>query len=206
MANVLAPFGFSVVETAGGPVNYSSSSNPPYRIRAGNSTAIFFGDLVRYGASSDAGYMVQWANGDGSTTQQAVGIFIGCKYYSTSQRKTVWNNYWPGSDATGDVEAYVVDDPNTLFKVQSGYATAAITQTSQGLCADIVASPTGSTTTGISGMSLAQPTASSPTVLPFKVWSVVTSPSTANGTDLTTAYNYLIVSFNNQIYKSLQAV
>lgn len=206
MANVLGPFGFLQDGTASGPVNYASSSNPPYRIRAGNATAIFFGDLVRFGASSDAGYLIQWANGDGSTTQQAVGIFLGCKYYSTSQRKIIWNNYWPGSDATGDVDAFVCDDPNAQFKVQSGYASAAITQTSLGLCADIVSTPVGNTTTGISGMSLAQPTSSSPTVLPFKVVNLITTPPGANGTDITTAYNYLVVSFNNQIYKSLQAV
>lgn len=206
MANVLGPFGFLQEGTASGPPNFAQTNNPPYRVRAGNSTAIFFGDLVRYGTSSDAGYLVQWANGDGSTTNQAVGIFIGCRYYSTSQRKTIWNNYWPGADATGDVEAYVCDDPNAQFKVQSGYASGAITQTSQGQCADIVSTPTGNTTTGISGMSLAQPTTSSPTVLPFKVISVVVSPPGTNGTDLTTAYNYLIVAFNNHIYKSLQAV
>ena len=46
----------------------------------------------------------------GAATKILVGIFTGCSYYSTSQRKTVFNNYWPGSDATGDIEAYVVDD------------------------------------------------------------------------------------------------
>jgi hypothetical protein len=83
-------------------------------------------------ASGPTGYVEQWANGDGATaTKILVGIFVGCRYFSTSQKKSVWNNYWPGSDATGDVEAFVVDDPNSRWKVQAGGA-AAITQASIG--------------------------------------------------------------------------
>lgn len=204
MANVQGPFGFAQVGTASGPPNFAENSNPPYRIASGYGTAIFFGDAVRMNVSGPTGYIEQWANGDGGTaTKILVGIFVGCRYYSTSQKKTVWNNYWPGSDATGDVAAFVVDDPNSQWKVQAGIGSA-ITQTSIGSTADIVSTPTGNTTTGISGMSLSTPTTTN--TLPFKVVNVVTSPPGANGTDLTTPYNYVIVSFNNQQYKALLGV
>ena len=204
MANVQGPFGFAQWGTASGAPNFAQGHNPPYRIASGYSTAIFFGDAVRMNASS-TGYVEQWGNGDGagSAANILVGIFLGCSYYSTSQKKTVWNNYWPGSDATGDVNAYVADDPNSEWLVQAGIGSA-ITQTSIGRAADIVSTPVGNTTTGISGMSLSTPTTTA--TLPFKVVNVLTTPPGANGTDLTTPYNYVMVVFNNQQYKSLVGV
>ena len=209
MANVQGPFGFVQWGTASGPVNFAESHNPPYRIAGGASgyysTAIYKGDAVRMNVSGPSGYIEQWANGDGSTaTKILVGIFIGCEYYSASQQKNIWSNYWPGtSDAVGDVSAYVVDDPQALFKVQAGIGSA-ITQTSLGSTADIVSTPVGNTTTGISGMSLSTPTTAN--TLPFKVVNLVTTPPGANGTDLTTPYNYVIVALNNQTYKTLLGV
>jgi hypothetical protein len=202
MANTAAPFGFAQMGTASGPPNFAESHNPPYRIASGYATAIGFGDAVRMNASL-TGYIEQWANGDGDATHILVGIFVGCKYYSTSQKKTVWSNYWPGSDATGDVEAFVVDDPNAEFKVQAGIGSA-ITQASIGQTADIVAAPTVNTVTGISGMSLSTPTTTN--TLPFKVVNVVTTPPGANGTDLTTPYNYVVVVMNYQMYKSATGI
>lgn len=202
--NVLGPYGFSQIGTASGPPNFASNANPPYRIASGYGTAIFYGDAVRMNVSGPTGYIEQWANGDGGTaTQILVGIFQGCSYYSTSQKKTVWNNYWPGSDATGDVAAFICDDPNSQWMVQAGIGSA-ITQSSIGRTADIVATPTGNTTTGISGMSLSTPTTT--VTLPFKVVNVVTTPPGATGTDLTAAYNNVIVAFNNQQYKALLGV
>jgi hypothetical protein len=65
-------------------------------------------------------------------------------------QKTIYNNYWPGSDATGDVRAYVADDANTQWEVQAGVANTAFGESTIGQTADIVATPTGNTTTGIS--------------------------------------------------------
>jgi hypothetical protein len=203
MANIQGPFGFSQIGTASGPPNFSQVGNTPYRIAAGYATAIFYGDAVRMNSAGPTGYIEQWANGDGGTaTRILVGIFLGCKYFSTSLQQVRWSRYWPGSDATGDVEAYVCDDPNSQWKVQ---ATAGpITQAAIGQTADITAGPTGNTTTGISGMSLATPTTTN--TLPFKVVNVLTNPPGANGTDITTAYNNVIVAFNNQQYKALLGV
>jgi hypothetical protein len=106
MANVAGAFGFVHYGTASGAPNFAQGQNPPYRIAAGNATAIFTGDAVRMNVSGPTGYVEQWANGDGATaTKILVGIFVGCRYFSTSQKKSIWNNYWPGIDATGDVEA-----------------------------------------------------------------------------------------------------
>ena len=215
MSNVLAPFGFMRWGVAGGAPNFAFSSGQPsnngtagYRIAAGYATAIYQGDAVRMNVSGPTGYVEQWAQGDGSTaTKILAGIFVGCSYYSTSRRQTVWNNYWPGSDATGDVTAFVIDDPLAQFKVQAGVAATPFTPIYMGSTADIVATPVGNTTTGISGMSLNTPTTTN--TLPFKVAGFVSSPlpsGNVNGTDITTAYNYVIVGFNNQIFKALLGV
>lgn len=205
MANTLAAFGFSQIGTASGPPNFAENHNTPYRIASGYATAIYYGDAVRMNVSGPTGYIEQWAAADGGTaTKILVGIFVGCKYYSTSQKKTVWSNYWPGSDATGDVDAFVVDDPNSLWKVQAGVAAVPFTQIYVGSTADIVSTPVGNATTGISGMTLDTPTTT--VTFPFKVVNVITTPPGANGTDLTTAYNYVVVAFNNQQYKALLGV
>lgn len=203
MANVQGPFGFAEwgTQNSGAP-NFAQSHNPPYRI-ASNGSALYFGDACRLD-TTPTGYVVPWANGDGGTaTRILLGIFVGCSYYSTSQRKMVWNNYWPGSDATGDVNAYVIDAPNAMFKVQAGIGSA-ITQVNIGQTADIVAGPSGNTTTGISGMSLSTPGTANTN--PFKILNVITTPPGANGTDLTTPYNYVVVGFNNQQGKALLGV
>jgi hypothetical protein len=206
MANVAGAFGFVQMGTASGPVNFARAGSPsPYKIKSGFVTSVYFGDAVRMwisgdDSSSSAGYITPWVNGDGAggATKILAGIFQGCEYYSTSQKKTVYNNYYPGTDATGDVNCYVCDDPNAQFMVQA--STGPITLSSVGANADVASTPVGNATTGQSGMLLANATTT--VTLPFKVVNLVTSPPTVNGTDITTASNNVIVAFNNQIYKA----
>lgn len=209
MANVQGAFGFLQMGTASGPVNFARAGSPsPYKIKAGFVTPVYNGDAVRMwisgdDSSSSAGYITPWIAADGSSaTKILVGIFQGCEYYSTSQKKTIYNNYYPGSDATGDVTCYVCGDPQAQFMVQAH--AGPITAASIGAAVDIVVSPVGNATTGQSGMSLDTPTTT--VTFPFKVVNLVTSPPGVNGTDVTTAYNNVIVAFNNQQYKALLGV
>lgn len=208
MANVAGPFGFQQVGTASGPPNFARSGSPSqYKIKSTYTTAVYSGDAVRMWVSGDtataaAGYVIQWTAGDGSSTKILVGIFQGCEYFSTSQQKTVWSRYYPGSDATGDVTAYICDDPNSQWVVQA--SAGPITSTAFGQAVDIASTPVGNTTTGYSGMALGTPTTTA--TLPFKVVNLVTSPPGVNGTDITTASNNVIVAFNNQTYKTPNGV
>jgi hypothetical protein len=202
MANTAGFFGFRRWGVASGPPNFAFNSNPPYRIASGYSTALYFGDAVKMNAST-TGFIEQWVAADGGTaTRILAGIFAGCQYFSTGQQKTVWNRYWPGSDATGDVTAYIIDDPAAQFVVQAN--TGPINYTNIGQNVDIAATPVGNTTTGISGMSIATPTTT--VTHPFKVMGLITTPPTANGADITTANNYVVVSFNNLLGKALLGV
>jgi hypothetical protein len=198
MANTFAPNGF--LQYQGGAGGAPTFAQSPRKIASGNGTAIFTGDPVMPVTGSATGYITQGAAG----TTVLAGIFVGCKYLSTSQKRTVWSAYWPGSDATNDVEAYVIDDPNARFVVQSSGSgfpitgTAAI-QTSgvQGQYAQFTIG-TGNTATGRSGAYISS--VGTTVTFPFIVVDYATS--FGNGGDPTTQYCNLIVGFNNEVWRS----
>lgn len=188
MANTNAPFGFRQYSGTGSAPTYEQ--NVRY-IASNNTTAIYFGDAV---IPLTTGYIGQAT----ASTVRVEGIFAGCKYVSTSQKRTVWSNYWPGSDANGDVEAYIIDDPNAKFLVQSSDSggTAAVTFANVGEYINLAVG-TGNTATGISGMTVNVATLATTVTLPFRIVGLVTSPPGADGTDTATEYNEVIVAFNN---------
>jgi hypothetical protein len=188
MSNTNAPFGFRQYSGTGSAPTYEQ--NVRY-IASSNTTAIYFGDAV---IPLTTGYIGQAT----ASTVRVEGIFAGCKYVSTSQKRTVWSNYWPGSDATGDVEAYIIDDPNAKFLVQSSDSggTAAVTFANVGEYINLAVG-TGNTATGISGMTVNVATLNTTVTLPFRIVGLVTSPPGAEGTDTATEYNQVIVAFNN---------
>lgn len=188
MANTNAPFGFRQYKGTGSAPTYEQSVR---KIASGNGTAIFFGDAV---IPLSTGYIAQAT----ASTVPLAGIFAGCKYLSTSQKRTVWSNYWPGADANGDVEAYVIDDPNAQFVVQAG--GTAIGFADIGANAQLNVGSGGNTATGISGMYI--DTVGATVSYPFRVVGLVENPPGANGTDATSAYNQVIVAFNNVVTRS----
>lgn len=200
MANTNAPFGFRQYQGgAGGAPTFSMTER---RIASGNATAIFQGDPVNPVVSTANGYITQGVPG----TVRIDGIFWGCKYSSTSQKRPVWSNYWPGSDATGDVLAYVVDDPNARFVVQGNSTTFNITGTLSAWTSSPVgqyaqyAIGSGSTATGISGAYLN--TLATTVTYPFMVVDLITAPPGSPGADPTTAYNWVVVGFNNEMLRT----
>jgi len=198
MANTFAPNGFLQYQGgAGGAPTFAQSTR---KIASGNSTAVFTGDPVMPVIGTATGYITQAAAG----TTVLAGIFVGCKYLSTSQKRVVWSAYWPGSDATNDVEAYVIDDPNARFVVQSSGTGFPVTgtlaaQTSgvQGQYAQFTIG-TGSTATGRSGAYISA--VGTTVTYPFIV--VDYAVSFANGGDPTTQYCNLIVGFNNEVWRT----
>jgi hypothetical protein len=158
------------------------------------------------------------------------GVFVGCKYLSVAQKRTVWSNYWPGSDANTavSVTAYVVNDPNAQFVVQT--ANSNTTSTAVGVTAIgqnigfnyavSGASPSsnnGNTATGISTYFADQYTLTTPggyqPLLPFRVvalanWTADGSNplQSVNGNDYTSAYNRVVVAFNNAMLKQFNGI
>jgi hypothetical protein len=195
MANTNAPFGFSQYSGTGSAPTYEQVA---VQI-AYNASAIYYGDPVE----PDANGLV--VRGDGTTAAEGIaGIFVGCKYLSVSQKRTVWSNYWPGTDvaSTSVVEGYVINDPSAKFIVQTG-ATGA-TQSTVNLNVGY-AIGSGSAATGLSGASVDVTTAAVTATLPFRVLSLVVDPPGAPGTE-SGAYNRVIVAFNNVTTKNQTGV
>lgn len=203
MSNVFQPFGFRPSNTSNGPMNFRVSQR---RIASGNSTPIYKGDAIVPVTGSATGYITQAT----ASTVTLAGVFWGCQYLSTSQKRTVWSQYWPGADATGDVIAYVIDDPNSRFIVQTSGSSFQIS----GTPATFTASPvgklcqlnvgTGSALTQQSGMFV--DTVGTTATYPFIVTSVVLDPPGSNGSDATSLYNYVEVGFNNEWLRGNGAV
>lgn len=197
MANTSAPFGFRQYGGTGSAPTYEQV---PALIASANTTPIFFGDPVY---PLDTGYITGSTETPG--TVQIAGVFVGCTYLSTSQKRTTWSNYWPGSDANGDVTAYIVNDPNARFLAQVGGSTttgltnAAINSNVQ------FAYGTGNTANGISGAYVVYNSSAVTNTLPFRVISLVTTPPGAEGT-ASGAYNLVVVAFNNVSTKQLLSV
>lgn len=187
MANNNAPFGFSQCATLNGPVNFRISTR---KIAAGNNTPIFQGDAVVPVTGTATGYIARATAG----AVALAGVFLSCSYQSLAQKKTVYSNYWPGSDAAGDVSALVVDDPMATFLVQAGPVNIGAGKIGQNAQLNVGA---GSTATGYSGMFI--DTVGITATFPFIIVDVPGLPVNA---DPTLAYNDLIVGFNNMIYKS----
>jgi hypothetical protein len=182
MSNTNTPFGFRQYRGLGSSPTYEQSVR---LIASNDSTAIYFGDPV---SNVNTGYIARATAG----TAQIAGIFVGCKYLSTAQKRTVWSNYWPGSDAAAAVEAYIVDDPNAQFVVQAG--GTAIGLADMGLYIQFNLG-TGNAATGISGAYVESPAVTA--TLPFRIIGFVQDPPGANGTAIGSAYNHIIVGFNN---------
>lgn len=191
MANTSAPNGFSSQGTVGG-------STPNFRlsrrlIASTNTTPIFSGDAVVPVTGPTTGYIAQATAG----AVALAGIFVGCEYLSVSQQRKVWSSMWPGADANGDVEAMVVDDPQAVFAVQAGAAAIGLASLNKNVQLNV---GTGNTITGRSGMFVENPNTTA--TLPFTIVGFVTSPAGQNGTDITSAFNLVLVTFNNEIFRA----
>lgn len=203
MANTQAYFGFQ--EYQGGAGSAPTFSQSVRRIASNNATAIYSGDPVTpvAGTGAATGYITAAANG----AQPIAGIFVGCKYLSVSQKRTVWSAYWPGSDASGDVEAYVIDNPNARFVVQTSFAGAPMTGSATTMTSGIqgqyatFALGTGNANTGRSGAYLSGVTSGATAYQsPFIV--VDYAIGFGNGGDPTTQYCNVVVGFNNEQWRT----
>ncbi len=115
MSTVAAPYGLIPIKKIGGqPFNNSFNQ---YKIASAYATAIFNGDVVKIGQSGGAGASGVIQKDTGTTTATPVGVFIGCSYTDPVYGLT-FRNYWPAATVAADAVAFVVDDPDVIFKIQ----------------------------------------------------------------------------------------
>jgi hypothetical protein len=147
MSSTSAPFGFR-------PSYHNSGQMRPkaYTIASTYAANIFSGDPVKL---TDNG-VVQLGTSDGTRTGTVdgvslLGIFAGCQYLDASGKPTI-SPFWPSGTTGTEIVAWVYDDPETLFDVQYNNPSPGTTvQTAVGEeCDWTVASPGGSTQTGLS--------------------------------------------------------
>jgi hypothetical protein len=233
MANTNAPNGFQQYSGTGSAPTYEQVQ---LAISATNSTnpQIFEGDPV---AQLSSGFICQMgtnSTGDGGSVGAGdlVGVFVGCKYLSVSQKRTVWSNYFPGiGDVNSNapaVTAYVITDPNAQFIVQTansnttasaagvsaigqniGIAYGTAPSGAQGTNTNTLGSNNGNTANGYSTAYADLYTLGTSNALPFRVIALANyTPDGSNplaginGNDSTSAYNRIIVGFNNSAMKS----
>lgn len=153
MSSTSAPFGFR-------PSFHNSGQMRPkaYTIASTYAANIFQGDPVKL---TDAG-VIQLGSSDGTrdgTTDgiSLLGIFAGCQYLDASGKPTI-SPFWPSGTTGTEITAWVYDDPETLFDAQytnPGTPGTTTVQTAVGEeCDWTVASPGGSTRTGLSNTQL----------------------------------------------------
>lgn len=192
MSNKNAPFGLKPSSKLGS--NYNNEGVTEYKIASGASGNIFSGDLVKM---ANTGTILVAAAGD-----QALGVFRGCQY-TDSSGDVIYSPYWPDGTVTSDAVAFVVDDPNALFEVQSA-ATGSVVQTVVGNNADIVYTA-GSTITGISAVEISGTTAA--TSAQLRIVGVSTDPDNSTlGTGSASANVNLIVKINEHFYAQTTGV
>jgi len=193
MANTNAPFGFRQYSGTGSAPTYEQVAVSV----AYNASAIYYGDPVT--PQSDGTVARSASTGATPGVPGIAGIFVGCQYLSVSQKRTVWSNYWPGSDvaSTSVVTGYIINDPNAKFVAQSDSTGIAATDVGSTIGFAI---GSGTAANGLSGAYLDTTTINTATYniyAPFKIVSVVNDPPGAPGTLVNSqAYDYAVVAFN----------
>ena len=149
MSSTSAPFGFRASYHNSGQMRPKA-----YVIASTYAANIFSGDPVKL---TDNG-VIQLGTSDGTrsgTTDgiSLLGIFAGCQYLDAGGKPTI-SPFWPSGTTGTEITAWVYDDPETLFDVQytnPGTPGSTSVQSAVGEeCDWVVASPGGSTSTGLS--------------------------------------------------------
>ena len=113
MANQDAAFGLRPLKTVG--QQDDSTGFASYWIDAGEASAMYQGSLV---LATTTGY-VDIAGTGGPLN---LGAFWGCFYVDPTTLKPTFKNYYPSSitpPSSKDIEAFVYDNPNQMFEIQS---------------------------------------------------------------------------------------
>lgn len=147
-----------------------------YQIASGYGTAIFQGDAVKL----VTGGTVERDTFDAAMTP--IGVFMGCSYTDPNLKYKVFRQSYPASTVASDIEAYVVDATDVLFKVavvSSGTTIGDLAQTDVGANVAGVDN-TGDSVTGNSRCAISDTSATTNT-LPFRIVDLVQETKNASG-------------------------
>ena len=184
--DVTSPYGFLPINLIGGQV-YAGSTRM-YPIQYGYDTNIFYGDFVKVVRGSATRVSIGAATNSNAVT----GVFVGCSYTDPVTKDKRFSQYYPASTLAGDAVAYVVDDPDAVFKAavcSSGTTMASGAYALVGTNLSAVDN-TGNVNTGNSKNAILAPSATPATsILPLRCVGVVPETSlsyTATGSSSST--------------------
>ena len=193
--SVSAPYGLIPINLIGGQVIAGATRQIP--IESGSATAIFFGNVVKF---NGAGYIENETSTDASTP---VGVFLGCTYTDPTYGAT-FRQYYPGNVVADDIQAYVQDDPDALFKVAvtaAGTSTISfMTRTDVNRNSALVLT-TGNTSTGNSYQSVSATTGTG-TGIPVRIIDFVPETAIAG---FPGSYTEVIVKWNFGVHRYYNA-
>lgn len=198
MANTQSAFGFKHQQYIGGGAPDFQLMH--YSISSALATNICFGDVVQY-TNSTSPFIIP-STPSLATAAPIVGIFQGCMMIPSAGGAPTWSPFYPASGVAQNATAYVIDAPSAFFLVAA--ANTAITSANIGQVANF-STGVGATTGGaFSAMTIDQSTVTSgagATTMPFRI--VDLYQGIGNGSDPTTAFNWVVVGFNNQLKRGL---
>jgi len=185
---VNAPYGLKPVNLIGGQA-YAGSTRM-FKIASGYAANIFYGDIVVLVTAGT----IQKETGTTTVSSNGVaGVFVGCTYTDPSTKQPRWSQYWPTGTVASDAQAYVVDDPDALFKVTAVSGTTVVAFYAQSVVGSNVAlvQNAGNTNTGDSAVAIDGTSAAATATLPIRIVQGV--PDTANASG---EFCEFIVKFN----------
>lgn len=192
--SVSGPYGLLPINLIGGQVFAGSTRLIP--IAQNSATVVFYGDVVKLNSSGTLD------KDTGTSAATPVGVFLGCTYTDATFGKT-FRQFYPGAVNAADIQAYVLDDPDALFKAAvctAGSTTISyLTRANVGENSALVQN-TGSTATGNSAVAISA-TAATASTLPVRIVDVVPETQSNVGT-----YTEVIVKWNagmHQYYNPL---
>jgi len=171
---VEAPYGLRPVKLLSG-VPYVGVTRS-YKIASGYATSIFYGDAV----TLVTGGTIQRDAADAAMTP--IGVFMGCSYTNPTTKQKLFSQYYPANTAADDIEAYVVDATDVLFKVavvSSGTTIGDLALTDLGANVAMVDNA-GDANTGNSKIA-ASATSATTNTLPLRIVGLVEETKNASG-------------------------
>ena len=182
MATSATPMGAEPTDTLSASGSFTGKVRH-MKIASGYGTAIFYGDFVKLVAAGT----VEKSAITTSVVAGTVGIFVGCSYTDPTSNQLTFNQQFPASTAASDIMAYVVDDPDLVFRMQGD---GSIAQTGLGNNVSLV-STAGSTSIGRSKNAVDASTIATTNTLPARIVEFVDGPSSTVGdtyTDVLVTY------------------
>ena len=153
-------YGLRPVGGPGTGYGYQTSGFSEYYIDvsavAAGAGVIYSGDFVELTATGEIDRQAGNTTGETPTTANGVrtiGVAVGFRWVTPSGTPT-WSQYYDGNASNTEAFAFVADDPNQVFMIQSDEAIAQPTGIGGNAPVVNFATASGSTVTGNSGIQL----------------------------------------------------